>query len=56
MRAELSPVGSRVGSAGDSIDGAIRMVGADRYCIGILHRIAAVHGSLDRVSRDILES
>lgn len=55
-RAEASPVGLRFRSARRYIDGAIRMVEDDRYCIDVLRQLAAVQGSLGRVSRDILES
>lgn len=56
MRADASPVGFRLRSARGHLDGVIRMVEEDRYCIDVLHQISAVQGALDRVRRDILEA
>lgn len=56
MRADVDPVGFRLRSARGHLDGVIRMVEEDRYCIDVLHQIAAVQGGLDRVRRDILEA
>lgn len=56
MKADTNPVGFRLGSARGHLDGVIRMVEDDRYCIDVLHQLAAVQGALDRVRRDILES
>ncbi len=50
---------TRLGSSHDNLATAAargQRAAHDRYCIGVLHQLAAVHGSLDRVSRDILES
>ncbi len=56
MRAEANPVGFRLRSARGHLDGVIRMVEEDRYCIDVLHQLSAVQGALDRVRRDILEA
>lgn len=56
MRADASPVGFKLRSARGHLDGVIRMVDEDRYCIDVLHQISAVQGALDRVRRDILEA
>lgn len=32
------------------------MVDEDRYCIDVLHQLAAVQGALDRTRRDIVEA
>jgi DNA-binding FrmR family transcriptional regulator len=56
MRADTDPVEFRLRSARGHLDGVIRMVEEDRYCIDVLHQISAVQGALDRVRRDILEA
>ena len=56
MRADTNPVGFRLRSARGHLDGVIRMVEEDRYCIDVLHQLSAVQGALDRVRRDILEA
>lgn len=56
MRADVNPVGFRLRSARGHLDGVIRMVEEDRYCIDVLHQLSAVQGALDRVRRDILEA
>lgn len=56
MRADPDPVGFRLHSARGHLDGVVRMVEEDRYCIDVLHQISAVQGALDRVRRDILEA
>lgn len=56
MRASTSSVGFRLRSARGHLDGVIRMVEEDRYCIDVLHQLSAVQGALDRVRRGILEA
>ena len=56
MRAEPASVGFRLRSAQGHLEGVIRMVEDDRYCIEVLHQLAAVQGAIDRARRDILES
>lgn len=56
MRAATKAVEFRLRSAGGHLDGVIRMVEDDRYCIDVLHQLTAVQGALDRVRRDILEA
>ena len=56
MRAEAASVGFKLRSARGHLDGVIRMVEDDRYCIDVLHQLSAVQGALDRVRRDILEA
>ncbi|HLF62087.1 MAG TPA: metal-sensitive transcriptional regulator [Acidimicrobiia bacterium] len=56
MRAEAATVGFKLRSLRGHIDGVIRMVEGDRYCIDVLHQLSAVQGALDGVRRDILEA
>lgn len=56
MRADPNPVRFRLQSARGHLDGVIRMVEDDRYCIDVLHQLSAVQGALDRVRREILEA
>lgn len=56
MRVDANPAGFRLRSARGHLDGVIRMVEDDRYCIDVLHQLSAVQGALDRVRRDILEA
>lgn len=56
MRASTDSVGFRIRSARGHLDGVLRMVEEDRYCIDVLHQLSAVQGALDRVRRDILEA
>lgn len=55
MRAEATSVRFRLRSARGHLDGVIRMVDEDRYCVDLLHQLSAVQGALDRIRRDILE-
>ena len=55
MRA-ASSVGFRLRSARGHLDGVIRMVDDDRYCIDVLHQLSAVQGALERVRREVLEA
>lgn len=56
MRADAASVGFRLRSARGHLDGVIRMVDEDRYCIDLLHQLSAVQGALDRVRREVLEA
>lgn len=56
MRATASSVGFRLRSARGHLNGVIRMVEEDRYCIDVLHQLSAVQGALDRVRREVLEA
>ena len=56
MRAATKAVEFRLRSARGHLDGVIRMVEDDRYCIDVLHQLSAVQGALDRARRDILEA
>jgi len=55
VRAEATSVGFRLRSVRGHLDGVIRMVDEDRYCVDLLHQLSAVQGALDRIRRDILE-
>jgi len=55
MRAEGASVAFRLLSARGHLDGVIRMVEEDRYCIDVMHQLSAVQGALDRVRREVLE-
>ncbi len=56
MRADTRGAAFRLRSARGHLDGVIRMVDEDRYCIDVLHQLSAVQGALNRVRRDILEA
>jgi len=56
MRAEATSVEFRLRSAQGHLEGVIRMVEEDRYCIEVLHQLAAVDGAIQRTRREILES
>lgn len=45
----------RLKSVRGHLDGIIRMLGDDRYCIDVLHQLNAVDGALDRTRRAILD-
>ncbi|HLG25864.1 MAG TPA: metal-sensitive transcriptional regulator [Candidatus Gracilibacteria bacterium] len=47
---------SRLKRAKGQIDGIIKMVEEDKYCVDIITQVLAVEGSLNAVSRLILES
>ena len=42
---------NRLKSARGHLDGIIKMVEADTYCVNVIKQVAAVRGALDRVSR-----
>ena len=54
MRAEANPVGFRLRSARGHLDGVIRMVEEDRYCIDVVTQISAVRAALRRVEQEVL--
>ena len=56
MRAEAATVGFKLRSVRGHLDGVIRMVDEDRYCVDLLHQLSAVQGALDHVRRDVLEA
>ena len=56
MRAATSSVAFRLRTARGHLDGVIRMVEDDRYCIDVLHQLSAVQGALERVRREVLEA
>jgi len=56
LRAAASSVGFRLRTARGHLDGVIRMVDDDRYCIDVLHQLSAVQGALERVRREVLEA
>jgi DNA-binding FrmR family transcriptional regulator len=47
---------NRLKSARGHLDGVIRLVEDDTYCVQVIKQIAAVRGALDRVSRIELEN
>src|SRR3972149_641729 len=55
MRADGATVGFRLRSAQGHLDGVIRMVEEDRYCIDVLHQLSAVQGGIERIRRDVLD-
>jgi len=56
LRAAAASVGFRLRTARGHLDGVIRMVEDDRYCIDLLHQLSAVQGALERVRREVLEA
>jgi CsoR family transcriptional regulator, copper-sensing transcriptional repressor len=47
---------NRLKSARGHLDGVIKLVESDTYCMQVIKQIAAVRGALDRVSRIELEN
>ena len=47
---------TRLHKVAGQVAGIQRMVEEDRYCVEILHQVAAVEGALDRVGHLILSS
>ncbi len=46
----------RLAKVAGQVAGIQRMVEEDRYCVDVLHQIAAVEGALDRVGHLVLAS
>ena len=46
----------RLKKVAGQVTGIQRMVDEDRYCVDVLHQIAAVEGALDRVGHIVLAS
>lgn len=49
-------VQGRLRKIAGQVAGIQRMIGEDRYCVEVLHQIAAVEGALDRVGHIVLAS
>ncbi len=49
-------VQTRLKKVAGQVAGIQRMVDEDRYCVDILHQVAAVEGALDRVGHLLLAS
>lgn len=47
---------ARLKKVAGQVAGITRMVEEDRYCVDVLHQIAAVEGALDRVGHLVLAS
>jgi DNA-binding FrmR family transcriptional regulator len=47
---------NRLKTARGHLEGVIKLVEADTYCVQVIKQIAAVRGALDRVSRIELEN
>lgn len=56
MMADKSKVLRLLKTARGQMDGIIRMVEEDRYCIDIFQQVMATGAILNRVNRDILEA
>ena len=57
MKAEArEKVLARLKKVTGQVAGITRMVEEDRYCVDVLHQIAAVEGALDRVGHLVLAS
>jgi CsoR family transcriptional regulator, copper-sensing transcriptional repressor len=46
----------RLTGARGHLDGVVRMIDEDRYCIDVLHQITAVQGALDSARRALLDN
>ncbi len=46
----------RLRSARGHLDAVLRMLQDDRYCVDVLHQLAAVEGALARARQEILEA
>lgn len=46
----------RLRSARGHLDAVLRMLAEDRYCVDVLHQLAAVEGAITRARREILEA
>jgi DNA-binding FrmR family transcriptional regulator len=46
---------ARLRRIGGQVAGIERMIDEDRYCVDVLHQIAAVEAALDRVGKLLLE-
>lgn len=46
---------TRLKRIGGQVDGVLRMVESDRYCIDVLTQIAAVQAALAKVGHEVLE-
>jgi DNA-binding FrmR family transcriptional regulator len=46
---------TRLKRVGGQVDGVIRMIEEDRYCIDVLTQIAAVQAALAKVGHEVLE-
>lgn len=46
---------TRLKRIGGQVDGVIRMIEDDRYCIDVLTQIAAVQAALGKVGHEVLE-
>jgi DNA-binding FrmR family transcriptional regulator len=55
VRAEAATAGFKLQSVRGHLDGVIRMVDDDRYCIDV-HQFSAVQGGIDPVRRDVLKA
>ncbi len=49
-------VQTRLSRIAGQVEGIRRMVDEDRYCVDVLHQIAAAEAALDRVGHLVLES
>jgi DNA-binding FrmR family transcriptional regulator len=47
---------ARLRKVAGQVTGIQRMVEEDRYCVDVLHQVAAVEGALDRVGQMVLAS
>ena len=56
MRADKAKVLRLLKTAAGQIEGVIRMVEEDRYCMDISHQLMATRAVLDRANREILSA
>ena len=54
MMADAAKVGRMLKTARGQLDGILKMVEEDRYCIDISQQLMATQALLDRVNREIL--
>ena len=56
MMAEKTHILRLIKTARGQLDGIVRMVEEDRYCMDIAHQLMATEAILNRVNRDILSA
>ena len=56
MMAEKTHILRLIKTARGQLDGIVRMVEEDRYCMDIAHQLMATEAILNRINRDILSA
>ncbi len=56
MKADAAKIGRMLKTARGQLDGILKMVEEDRYCIDISQQVMATEALLNRVNREILKA